>query len=130
MSRWTLWLRRAYPTSRSGTIVPSAGEKCFRLIRIVRSQSMSACRGRPVRPARSSAPVTAARVRSARRFSRSATTRPTTSRAVCLVSSGITSFSASSVLTRWTSGSTAFSSSGSISIRVIPSRSTASRCIT
>ena len=57
---------------------------------MVAFQSMSRSRGRRVRVARLTAPVTAARVWLAIRRSISATTLPTTSRAVRLVVSGIT----------------------------------------
>ena len=57
---------------------------------MVAFQSMSRGRGRWVRLARLTAPVTAARVLLAIRRSISATTWPTTTRAVRLVDSGIT----------------------------------------
>ena len=97
---------------------------------MVAFQSMSRGRGRRVRSARLTAPVTAARVRSAIRRSISATTLPTTSRAVRRVVSGITWLRLTKVLARCTSGWTESSSSGSSSIEVRLSRSMASRCIT
>lgn len=97
---------------------------------MVAFQSMSRSRGRWVRLARLSAPVTAARVRLAIRRSISATTVPTTSRAVALVVSGITALRPTRVATRCTSGCTESSSSGSSSIDTRFSRSIASRCMT
>ena len=73
---------------------------------MVAFQSMSRSRGRRVRAARLTAPATAARVLLAIRRSISATTLPTTSRAVRRVVSGITWLRLTSVPTRWTSGCT------------------------
>ena len=64
------------------------------------------------------------------RFIRSSTTRRTTCLAVSRVFSGMTLLSESRVATRWTSGSTFASISGSSSICRKFSRSSASRCIT
>ncbi len=69
-------------------------------------------------------------MRVASRFSSCSTTLRTTARAVSFVVSGIALFRESRVPTRWTSGSTASSISGSSSRADSPSRSIASRCIT
>ena len=71
---------------------------------MVAFQSMSPGRGRRVRLARLSAPLTAARVWLAIRCSISATTGATTSRAVARVVSGITWLRLTRVATRCTSG--------------------------
>jgi hypothetical protein len=97
---------------------------------MVAFQSTSRSRGRRVRFDRLTAPRTAARVELAIRRSISATTLPTTIRAVRLVVSGITLFRLTSVAARCTSGCTESSSSGSSSMLVRFSRSMASRCIT
>jgi hypothetical protein len=86
--------------------------------------------GDDVRDARSSAPMTAARVFCSSRRSSASTTLRTTSRAVSRVLAGMTRLSESSVPTRLTSGSTASSSSGSSRRRWRSSRSIASFCMT
>ena len=106
MSRWMLWFRRAYPANRTGRSLPARRE----VLEVGPDRSVPV----DVRVPRSSGPASPVERAGhgrpgalGRRASSSATTRPTTSRAVLFVSSGITSLSASNVLTRCTSGSTA-----------------------
>ncbi|MDF9866225.1 hypothetical protein M2437_005207 [Methylorubrum pseudosasae] len=80
--------------------------------------------------ARSIAPVTAWRRGSSNRFISASTTLRTTSRAVSLVRPPSRPRMEIRVETRETSGWTASSISGSVSIRLRSSRSKASRCIT
>ncbi|UMG94611.1 hypothetical protein [Nocardioides sp. TF02-7] len=96
----------------------------------MRRQSISWCRGRRVRAARSTAPVTACTVRSRSRCSSSSVTWRTTARAVARLCSGITSLRPTRVVTSPRSGCTAAIVSGSSSSSWSPRRVIASACMT
>ena len=104
--------------------------QCLRFARIVRFQSISAWRGRRLRTARFSAPLTAVRMGSSSCFMSASTTLRTTRRAVSLVFSGMMPRSDMSVDTRFTSGCTLSSISGWSSILCRLRRSKASFCMT
>ena len=95
--------------------------------RMVWSQSMSCGRGRRLRLCCRRRPARACSRGRRSRFSMSRTTFMTTARALSRLRSGSRFLRLSRVPTRWTSGSMVASSSGSRSIRLRSSRSSASR---